>query len=312
MSTDADAAQQQQQTDVVGRGRTLSQASHELDMALSLSECSSSMLMSDDNNDMNDIMSVNTTTSETTARTGNISSSSPMRGGQTTHNRQVTPDNSPEGTTGKKTHGNRKSILSSQDHQKDDNDDDNELVSLDELRSKRLVMCGASLEVKDEWKESMQDVNDTLRQIMSTVRHFGADEKDAVRDTIKDASYFIGSKVRSALLPNKAACGREEDQSSSGSVMEEEDANDNGDDEDNMMEGATSPSRGRVARRGRDANERRLRLDGYLSSSRNIVSQLDGMDSGETVNESGENMIREDELAAAASIEPTTVTRRLV
>ena len=80
------------------------------------------------------------------------------------------------------------------------------------------------------------------------------------------------------------------------------------------MEGATSPSRGRVARRGRDANERRLRLDGYLSSSRNIVSQLDGIDSSvEPVNESGEdNMIREDEIAAAASIEPTTVTRRLV
>lgn len=61
---------------------------------------------------------------------------------------------------------------------------------------RRLVMCG----VNDELKGSIQDVNDTMRQIFSTVRKFGPNEKDAVRETFKDAQYFMKEKVRSALV----------------------------------------------------------------------------------------------------------------
>jgi len=61
---------------------------------------------------------------------------------------------------------------------------------------RRLVMCG----VNDELKGSIQDVNDTMRQIFTTVRKFGPNEKDAVRETFKDAQYFMKEKVRSALV----------------------------------------------------------------------------------------------------------------
>lgn len=47
--------------------------------------------------------------------------------------------------------------------------------------------------MNEELKESIQDVSDTVKQIFSTVRRFGPDEKDAVRD-------FVKSKVRSTLL----------------------------------------------------------------------------------------------------------------
>mmetsp|Transcript_20182 Transcript_20182/g.42405 ORF Transcript_20182/g.42405 Transcript_20182/m.42405 type:complete len:295 (+) Transcript_20182:182-1066(+) len=50
---------------------------------------------------------------------------------------------------------------------------------------RKLVMCGA-LDVTGELKESMQDVNETMRQIFTSVRRFGPDEKDAVRETFRD------------------------------------------------------------------------------------------------------------------------------
>ena len=60
-------------------------------------------------------------------------------------------------------------------------------------------MCGA-VNVKDELKGSFQDVNETVRQIFTTVRRFGPDEKHALRETFRDAQYFMRKKVRSALL----------------------------------------------------------------------------------------------------------------
>ncbi|KAL7523695.1 hypothetical protein ACHAXR_000292 [Thalassiosira sp. AJA248-18] len=123
-----------------------------------------------------------TTRTEATARTGNTSSNSP---------KQVTPENSP----GKEPRG-RKSMSKE--------------IALRDIspEPKRLVMCGA-VSVKDEWKGTIQDVNETVRQIFS-VRGFGPDEKDAVRDVVKDASYFMKKKVRAALL-RKATCADEEE-----------------------------------------------------------------------------------------------------
>ena len=97
------------------------------------------------------------------------------------------------------------------------------------LRPRRLGMCGA-IDVDDEIKESIQDVNATVKQILS-VRPFGpgkhrrksqlcvlflrfifhtlysqilisytTDERDAVRETFKDFKTSFRKKVHSALL----------------------------------------------------------------------------------------------------------------
>jgi len=70
--------------------------------------------------------------------------------------------------------------------------------------SRRLFMCGA-VDVTTEIKGSFQDVSDTVRQIL-TVRKFGPDERDAVKDTLKDAQSFMKQKVLNGILA-KSRCG---------------------------------------------------------------------------------------------------------
>ncbi|KAL3763829.1 hypothetical protein ACHAW5_007783 [Stephanodiscus triporus] len=66
--------------------------------------------------------------------------------------------------------------------------------------SRLLVMCG-SVVFNDEIRASMRDVKDSVRQIITTVRRFGPDEREAVRDTLLDARNSVSEKVRATLLP---------------------------------------------------------------------------------------------------------------
>lgn len=70
--------------------------------------------------------------------------------------------------------------------------------------SRRLAL-GGSVVFNDEIRASMRDVTDSVRQIISTVRRFGPDEREAVRDTLLDARNSVSEKVRATLLPG---CGR--------------------------------------------------------------------------------------------------------
>jgi hypothetical protein len=56
----------------------------------------------------------------------------------------------------------------------------------------------------NEIRASMRDVTDSVRQIFTTVRRFGPDERDAVRETLLDAGSFVGGKVRETFFPG---CG---------------------------------------------------------------------------------------------------------
>ena len=58
----------------------------------------------------------------------------------------------------------------------------------------KLAMCGA--ELNDEVKMALIDVQVTLRQIASTVRTFGPEEKECVRATLKDMKSSVKNKVR--------------------------------------------------------------------------------------------------------------------
>lgn len=58
----------------------------------------------------------------------------------------------------------------------------------------KLAMCGA--DINDEVKMVLVDVQVTLRQIASTVRTFGPEEKECVRATLKDMKSTVKNKVR--------------------------------------------------------------------------------------------------------------------
>ena len=69
---------------------------------------------------------------------------------------------------------------------------------------KRLVMCGAEgIILSDEVKESIQDVRVSVRQVVNVLqlkRKFGQEEKDAVRETLRDMKYTMEEKVRGAFV----------------------------------------------------------------------------------------------------------------
>ena len=69
---------------------------------------------------------------------------------------------------------------------------------------KRLVMCGADgIVFSDEVKESIQDVRVSVRQVVNVLqlkRKFGREEKDAVRETLRDMKYTMEEKVRGAFV----------------------------------------------------------------------------------------------------------------
>ncbi|EED93399.1 predicted protein [Thalassiosira pseudonana CCMP1335] len=62
----------------------------------------------------------------------------------------------------------------------------------------KLVLCGATLNIS-ETKGIIQDAKESLRQIFTTVRRFGPDEKEAVRATLKDAKDSVKDTLRSAV-----------------------------------------------------------------------------------------------------------------
>ena len=109
--------------------------------------------------------------SEATARTGHLSSSS--HNSSSSNITQVTPN----------------SLL----------DEDAESPKRPP-RPGRLFFCG--MDVNNELRE---DVNETVRQIITTVKSFGQEEKDAVKETFWDASSFMRTKVRNALVYSSAA-----------------------------------------------------------------------------------------------------------
>jgi hypothetical protein len=72
--------------------------------------------------------------------------------------------------------------------------------------SQRLVMCGAvGLSLDDETRWFMRDVTDSFKQIVSTVRRFGPEDREAVRATLLEARHSVSEKVKASLLPG---CGR--------------------------------------------------------------------------------------------------------
>ena len=70
--------------------------------------------------------------------------------------------------------------------------------------TRRLVMCGY-VGMNDEIRASMRDVADSVRQIFSTVRRFGPDERDAVRAALSEARHSVNDKVMATL---SSSCGR--------------------------------------------------------------------------------------------------------
>ena len=72
---------------------------------------------------------------------------------------------------------------------------------------KRLVMCGA-VDISRELTGSIQDVRVSVRQIVSSVRNFGPEEKEYVFDTLKDMGRDMRRKVRAATA-NAYACAEQ-------------------------------------------------------------------------------------------------------
>jgi len=105
--------------------------------------------------------------------------------------------------------------------------------------TRRLVMCGIVWpNLNDEIRASMRDVADSIRQIFTTVKRFGPDEKEAVRETLLDAQYFIMEKIvkkcGNTLLSKRVACGVYDvmasfDGSDDGCMSPVRDSNPNGD-----------------------------------------------------------------------------------
>ena len=145
--------------------------------------------------------------------------------------------------------------------------------------SRRLFMCGA-VDVTTEIKGSFQDVNDTVRQIITAVRKFGPDEKDAVKDTLKDAQSYMKQKVLAAIL-SKNRCG--------GGATKSYDEDDNEDEDEDLR--ATSPRRRdrdavhdvRRRHRRRERREERAEHDELAHASEEVVYDKSsiGMDKSE-------------------------------
>jgi len=152
-----------------------------------------------DENDDDDDMSVEMASEATyehsvaTAVTGHVSI------------QKVTPDNSPD-ERGRNRSDNDIQLYSSRDESP-------------APRRRNTLMCGAvGYGINDDLKGSFQDVNETLSQIFTTVKRFGPEEKDAVRETFRDAGYYMKEKMRAALrhapgnrdgrdTGNSSACG---------------------------------------------------------------------------------------------------------
>ena len=74
--------------------------------------------------------------------------------------------------------------------------------------SRKLVMCGVvGLSLDDETRWFLRDIKDSVKQIVSTVRRFGPEERNAVRETLLEAGNSVSNKVRATLLPG---CGRDD------------------------------------------------------------------------------------------------------
>ena len=54
----------------------------------------------------------------------------------------------------------------------------------------------------------IQDVNKSFRQIVEAAHSFGAEEKHAARETIKDASHYVKDKITVALSCKNKSYGR--------------------------------------------------------------------------------------------------------
>ena len=116
--------------------------------------------------------------SEATAVTGNISGS-----GHRSSN-SVTPDRSHD-DRGRKNRGSGGDRRRSRSGHKS-------------ATRPKLIMCGA-IDVSEEMRGSIQDANASLRQIFSTVRRFGPEEKEAVKETVRDAKNTLTKTIRSAV-----------------------------------------------------------------------------------------------------------------
>ena len=57
---------------------------------------------------------------------------------------------------------------------------------------RRAMMCGPVHEIR----ESVQDVTNSLQQIIRSIRQFGPKERDAVMETLHEAGYFIRQKCK--------------------------------------------------------------------------------------------------------------------
>ena len=105
--------------------------------------------------------------------------------------------------------------------------------------TRRLAMCGTvGPNLDDEIRASLRDVADSVRQIFTTVKRFGPKEKDAVRETLLDAQFFIKEKIvkkcGNTLLSKRVACGIDDvmasfDGSDDGCMSPVRDSNPNGD-----------------------------------------------------------------------------------
>lgn len=115
-----------------------------------------------------------------------------------------------------------------------------------ENRYSRLALCGS--ELPEEIRESLQDVNATMRQIVSL--RFGPEEKEAVRETFKDAKKYTIAKVRSALTrtPKNDIVEREE----------EDDEEEDGDFRDEANEANERKTMEKPTRRKRSSSGERI------------------------------------------------------
>ena len=143
-------------------------------------------------------------------------------------------------------------------------------------------MCGA-VDVTTEIKGSFQDVNDTVRQIITAVRKFGPDEKDAVKDTLKDAQSYMKQKVLAGILA-KNRCGGGATRSHDEDDTEDEDA----DTEDLRTTSPRQRDRDAVhdvrrRHRRRERREERAEHDELAQASKEVVYDKSsiGMDTSE-------------------------------
>eukprot|EP00804_Cyclotella_cryptica_P022047 CCRYP_000969-RA/>CCRYP_000969-RA protein AED:0.45 eAED:0.45 QI:290/1/1/1/1/1/2/342/196 len=63
-------------------------------------------------------------------------------------------------------------------------------------KSSQLVLCGAFGGADEEIDSTLQDAKTSLRQIVSTLKRFGPEEKEAVLDTLQDARKAIKGTIQ--------------------------------------------------------------------------------------------------------------------